>query len=327
MRVQPETIPWAAAFLSSRPNTVACARCYHSPVETFEGKPYSGARLDTFGIGKDASEPQAFVAKWRKSETTGPIGAVMGAFYSFRRDWYMDGLRRPWQYGTGWGSDEELISAATWLRGGSVHLLPVAVWHRARGPADVPYKLTNEQVWGVWGNRLRMLYMMPMPQEELIAMYRHLANALTVQHWRKVELIAKCGEVSWYREFLAAGPMKWAEFKAQIMDRENVEVAKEVHKAEKPKRTPRKSKAQRVLLPSAIAVKARILDMEEEKAVTTPPAHVANWGAAETPRACPMCKKARARCYKTHRAAGFIRRYRNCNECGRNFMTREAIAD
>jgi hypothetical protein len=67
---------------------------------------------------KDADEPQSFVGKWRKSDAVGQIPCVMGACYGITRDWYMNGLRRPWQYGTGWGCDEELISAATWLRGG-----------------------------------------------------------------------------------------------------------------------------------------------------------------------------------------------------------------
>lgn len=337
MRVKPETIPWAAAFLRSRPDTVSCAQCFHSPVESFQGKPYNGARLDAIGIGKDASEPQAFVAKWRKSETTGPIGAVMGAFYSFRRDWYMDGLRRPWQFGTGWGCDEEIISAATWLRGGSVHLLPVPVWHRARGPAEVPYKLTDEQLFGVFANRLRILYMMPMPADERQVMYRHIAPQLTAAQWKKVASIAKCDDVAVYREFLAAGPMKWPEFMVEIMDNEEVEMAREKHNrnepADAPKKRGRPSKAAtekaRKIAEAEIAKAASQPPPAIESRIASaiaPPAQLANWGAAETPRACPHCHQSSAIVYSTHRDPRHIRRYRTCNHCGRNFVTREVIA-
>jgi hypothetical protein len=227
MRVQAETIPIAAAFVHLCENTVAVAHCFHGSGEpSFDGRPYAAAKLVDKSQGKDAHEPQSFVGKWRKTEGTErefcQVGCVMGAFYAFRTDWYMDGLRRPWQYGTGWGCDEEIISAATWLRGGSVHLLPVDVWHRARGPGEVPYKLTRRQLQGVWANRLRILYQMPMPE----AMRRELVENICVVHnyasWEPIVDMANLGAALDYRDFLAEGPMKWEEFERRIINQETV---------------------------------------------------------------------------------------------------------
>ena len=92
MRVKYRTLDAAADYVSRLGNKVACLRCHHSPTIDWTGTPYGGARLALkthWDEDDPTSEPQAMAAKWRKDPKPGKIGAVMGACYVFRRDWYI----------------------------------------------------------------------------------------------------------------------------------------------------------------------------------------------------------------------------------------------
>lgn len=98
---------------------------------------------------------QALVAQWADNKP-GEISCVMGACYGFRKDWYLH-MNQPWRLGTGWGCDEETISAVSWLCGGSVDLLDFYVGHymgKPRRSSIMDGDMT-------WANRLRLIQMLP----------------------------------------------------------------------------------------------------------------------------------------------------------------------
>ena len=232
MRTQYRTLEAMADYVAQKGRTVACLRCHHSETEDWTTKPYGGARLVWTDKDKNGF-CQSFVAKWRKTNMAGKIGAVIGACYAMRRDWYIDGLKRPWQHGTGWGCDEEILSAATWLRGGEVELLPWAVWHRARSEGAQPFQYTERQILGVWANRLRLLQVLPMEGDRRERLVKHLASNILGDgeqvHKEKWAAIAKISDESlqWqeeYRAFLNAGGLSWREFCSQVMEKETVKM-------------------------------------------------------------------------------------------------------
>ena len=332
MRVKAGTLDAMAEHCAQNPQTVATTYCHHSYKQDWTSKPYAGASIEWTSQGKDANEPQAFTAKWRTERTTGQIPCIMGACYGFTRDWYMDGLRRPWQFGTGWGCDEELLSAATWLRGGSVELLDLAVWHQARKPGLVPYRLTDAQLYGVWANRVRILDMMPMNEADRAELVRHLMPALSIGEWQKVQRInARSAEkVSNYRDFLSSGPLSWADFKRKAVGVQSVSkpTMKELRKA---------AKAMGITVPFGCKKDHLVMLLDNKRKTDKPAAKpaapkkqaVANWGAGEMnnlgKRACVHCGGGITVVTRVMRAGKLVQRYRRCNECHKNFPTREII--
>ena len=340
MRTQKGTLDAMAEWVHANPTSVAVAQCHHSYTEDWTGQPYSGASFAWKDQGKDANEPQAFTAKWRKDHATGQIPCVMGACYAFSRAWYMDGLRRPWQYGTGWGCDEELISAATWLMGGRVDLLPVSVWHQARKPGQVPYKITNQQLIGVWANRTRILDMLPMSADERNELVKHIMPALTLSQWRQVNAVSNQQEVAEYNSFLSTGPMDWATFKQEYIGVQTIKptTMKELReqarnmgitvpfgckKVELQALIGGKKCSQPAKNRSSICTTTRVIAPKEVKTL-------ANWGAAEInslgKRACVHCGGGVTVVVTTMRAGSLLTRYRKCNDCTKRFPTREIVA-
>jgi hypothetical protein len=333
MRVQPGMLDAMAEYCARKPTSVVGTRCFHHYDITWTGKAYNGARFSWIDKGKDAGEPQSFAGKWRKSDAVGQIPCVMGACYGFTREWYINGLRRPWQYGTGWGCDEELISAATWLRGGSVELLPYAVWHRARKPGQVPYKITDMQLLGVWANRLRLLDMLPMSDDERKELVLNLMPALTAAQWRQVNAISDPEEVAEYREFLGSGPMDWADFKREIV---GVETVKDYNMKElRAMATERGIKVPfgckkadlTTLLQDGTGFGAMPV-VEPTRPKTA--ASRANWGANEInnagKRCCVHCSSDNTKVGRVMRAGKLITRYRSCGKCSKRFTTREIVS-
>ena len=336
MRTKKGTLDAMAEWVHANPKSVAVAQCHHSYTEDWTGKPYSGASFAWKDQGKDANEPQAFTAKWRKDHATGQIPCVMGACYAFKREWYMDGLRRPWQYGTGWGCDEELISAATWLMGGRVDLLPVSVWHQARKPGQVPYKITNQQLIGVWANRTRILDMLPMSADERNELVKHIMPALTLSQWRQVNAVSNCQEVAEYNKFLSTGPMDWATFKQEYIGVQTIKPT-----TMKELREQAKNMGIKVPFGCKKADLTKLLQSSngfdgveaEPKPKPETQKTRANWGANEINnagrRCCVGCSGGNTTVYRTIAGIGAAvptRRYRECGDCGEKFPTREFIA-
>ena len=342
MRTLKNRLTAAADYIGNRGHKVACLKCFHSEEVDWSGIPYSGARLVWKSHGKDASEPQAFTAKWRTEDKTGKIGCVMGACYVFRRDWYIDGLKSPWQHGSGWGCDEELISAATWLRGGEVELLPWAVWHRARKAGTQPFRYSNAQLQGVWANRLRLLQVLPMPNEQRNDLVRHLMTATSKHNWKKIADISD-RTAQWqaeYRSFLNAGGLSWAEFATQVMEKETVKVATMMELREQARemgiKVPfgcRKADLAKMLADYDAGNKKAAIPQKEikssQKVDSAPkkPKQRANWGANEwnnlKKRECPHCGANNSVAVGVRHVGRLTLRQRKCKECAKFFPTRE----
>jgi hypothetical protein len=334
MRVKPGTLDALAAWCMDNSTSVAVPQCFHSYEQDWTGKPYGGARFAWTDYGHDKREPQAFAGKWRKESTVGQIPCVMGACYAFKRDWYIDGIRAPWAFGTGWGCDEEILSAATWLRGGTVDLLPLQVWHQARKPGQVPYKMTRRQLFGVWANRTRIIDMMPMTLNDKTELIRHIIPAMSANEWRTVNKINAIftDEVEAYRQFLANGPMKWAEFK-EMMSMETVKPmgmkAMRAIAKEKGITVPFGCKKGELL--SMLQGSNELEQTPKTVEVEKKPAPVrANWGAGETnnagKRCCVHCDSCSTTVTRTMQAMRLVQRYRLCNDCNKRFPTREILA-
>lgn len=223
MRVKPGSLDAIAAEVAAG-HHVVCARCNHNHVP-WEGATYSAAKVcwksEEFG-----NQHWVLSGKWRETPDPGPIGCVMGACYAFSRDWYMDGIGAPWQFGAGWGCDEELLSISTWLAGGESWLSPEVVWHRARSQDDVPYNLTIKQQAGVWANRLMMLDMLPMSHDDRAELSEWIYRNELGNLWGIILDICRNreDEISLYRTRLAAranaAGRTWDDWKDTWMDKE-----------------------------------------------------------------------------------------------------------
>jgi len=107
----------------------------------------------------------ALSAKWNDPpKEPGPVAAIMGACYAFRRSWY-DAIGQPLQVLRAWGGDEELLTLGTYCMGGHVHMLPVTVGHIYMAAHTGRIKTADESD-AIWGNRLTVLHSIPMAPEE-----------------------------------------------------------------------------------------------------------------------------------------------------------------
>lgn len=148
--------------LGEHPQDVLCAHTPGLDPEKWQRQSHicSGA----FVLWADGGAT-ALSLKWRYSYDTGEIPAILGACYGISREWYMDGLQRPWQYGTGWGCDEETLSIANWLCGGRNVVMPFDAAHWFREQHQLPYSVDAMHLAGSFANRLRMIDMIPMQDE------------------------------------------------------------------------------------------------------------------------------------------------------------------
>ncbi len=147
--------------LADNPHDVLCAHCPGLVPQEWRRQVHdcSGA----FFLWQDGGT--CLSLKWRYSYDTGEVPAVLGACYGINREWYLDGLQRPWQYGTGWGADEEILSISNWLCGGRNFVMPYDAAHWFRDQASVPYPTDAFAVCGSYANRIRMVKMLPMPDD------------------------------------------------------------------------------------------------------------------------------------------------------------------
>ena len=121
--------------------------------------PGTGARFLQASL-EPGGEKWAMSGKWAPHRVYEPIGCVFGAAYAFRKKWYKE-IGSPLQLLTGWGMDEEYLSAASWLAGGRCILLDYEAAHLFREkPA---FEIAPQDVIDRWLNRLRFLGLLPIP--------------------------------------------------------------------------------------------------------------------------------------------------------------------
>jgi glycosyltransferase involved in cell wall biosynthesis len=136
--------------LTSNPeNVVWCGTCLGLDKDNMDvTKPkgeYHGARLSLY----ERKESQIFEGKWIdvKEGNDYEISCLMGACYFFHKSWFMKiGGTKSLKM---WGSDEPLLSAKTYLAGGSIKMMKdVKIGHKFRDNAsystDVSYLIYNK---------------------------------------------------------------------------------------------------------------------------------------------------------------------------------------
>jgi len=147
-------------------------------------------------------------AKWNNPPAkAGPVAAVMGACYSFRRKWY-DKIGQPLQILRAWGGDEEILSLSTHLMGGKVEMLPVTVGHIYMAAHNGRVK-TADETEAIWANRYAIVDAMPMPEPEREGLRDWMSRS--PKAWRRVR--GECKKAVELRAFLESGPVAWSSLK------------------------------------------------------------------------------------------------------------------
>jgi glycosyltransferase involved in cell wall biosynthesis len=169
MRYRAGALDKQAEYARNNPDSLTCLKCFHNEKMSFTGNPYMAAEIKWKSkIERPDATPQFWVlhGQWRKEKTTGEISCIMGACYALSRSRYIETLKSPLRFGRGWGMDEEMLSIITWLSGGKVEILPLECAHLYRLQPQVPYKMTHENIYGVWANRFSLAYMLPMCDDD-----------------------------------------------------------------------------------------------------------------------------------------------------------------
>tara|TARA_Y100000310_G_scaffold333780_1_gene412046 strand:+ start:1227 stop:2378 length:1152 start_codon:yes stop_codon:yes gene_type:complete len=149
-----------------RTNHLTCCRMksLDQSAKPMKDKPQGGAFL-ALKSREVGSEHWALSAKWNKPPAkAGPVPAVMGACYAFRRKWYA-AIGEPLELLHAWGGDEEVLSLGTHFMGGHVHLLPVTVGHIYMASHTGRVKTADESA-AIWGNRFAIVEALPIPEPE-----------------------------------------------------------------------------------------------------------------------------------------------------------------
>jgi hypothetical protein len=158
----------------SHPRTIGCCVCVGlddalPTPSTWQHRPrYHGARIDL--VGHDGGTWRVFCDKWlddpvlpKKIRMGVPqrIPSPLGGAYVMQRDWYVQGLGRPWYGMAGWGCSEVTLAMVGYFAaGGGVALLPLEIAHYFRGSAPYQTDLTV-----ILFNQLRLLHILPMPPD------------------------------------------------------------------------------------------------------------------------------------------------------------------
>lgn len=127
---------------------------------------YTGAQIHWQEI--NGSETRLLVPKWSDNSFGSRIGAVMGAFYAFKKSWY-EKMAGPWSVFASWGCDEETISIASYLAGGDCRLMAehVRSWHLFGHPERIRY--TTAEIATIAANRFLLFRLFPFAFEDLAA--------------------------------------------------------------------------------------------------------------------------------------------------------------
>lgn len=160
MRFKAGALDFMAQYITDNPIALACLKCHHNPQMSFDDNCYHGAEI--YWKQEEPNNNRALSAKWRGEQTTGEISAVMGACYGFNRNAYRK-IGEPWRLGVAWGNDEETVSIAIRLIGGSVVLLDAECAHEFRSKSS--YQVNERDIVGIWYNRIRNLHYLPIAPE------------------------------------------------------------------------------------------------------------------------------------------------------------------
>jgi glycosyltransferase involved in cell wall biosynthesis len=153
------------------PHTVSCGCCV--PMFDQGGKLFWNEKerctATRFVLTSDEPGGEHWVmsGKWAAQTPGNPVGCVYGACYGMTVKHYK-AIGEPLALLTGWGMDEEYLSAATWLSGGRCHLLPYDAAHLFR--AKPSFNTARYDAVLRLVNRARFVFMLPAPEADLSAM-------------------------------------------------------------------------------------------------------------------------------------------------------------
>ena len=153
-------------FHTPRHNFLTCCRMqsYEQDGRTLLGDVKGGAFI-AYKTRQVCNEYWPLPASWLfEPRTEGPVSAIMGACYAFRRKWYTK-IGEPLRILRAWGGDEEILSLATHLIGGHVELLPIIVGHIYMANTNRGNQSADEAA-AIWGNRYAILEALPIREDE-----------------------------------------------------------------------------------------------------------------------------------------------------------------
>ena len=220
---------WAPGFVDysrSNPKHVGCLTMLpltreQMLMEKAKGR-YFGAHIIPFDENKNLSpeDPmrrRILVDKWNRTREPGEVGSVLGGAYFFQRDWYLDGLKGPWEELLGWGFLEANISIPNYLLGGTNVCIETEIGHMFR--PSTPYA---SDLGRMLFNQLYLAQVVIPDIKERKALLAQLElpdNAVT----RRAEAYLKRSIFRWYRRYLLEeGQRTWQQYKEQWMDPDRV---------------------------------------------------------------------------------------------------------
>lgn len=259
--------------------------CHHNEECSFVSTPYAGARI--VYKAQDGREKHALSAKWSKQTEVGKRGAVMGACYAFRRDWYM-GMGRPLAALQGWGCDEEILSICSWISGFDPVLFDGHVAHRYR--QRPPWPVLDSDHQGHHASRMALInavVMDPAESADLKAWQRSwvpegIRDVVTPEIEAVRQAIMKCKRT-------------WSQWRKEICEPEEINGVQQSRREE-------------------LSTKAPLISNGS-----------ANYGCTENKRVCQHCGSANSKVMRTVQTGRMIVRYRTCEDCSTRRATQEIL--
>lgn len=210
--------------IRDHPTDLACAvssqlREQEMAMEQASGR-YYGCKLDLFSRHSNG-QYWIFSPRWdgeaaKQAVMRGEVAqiqCIMGGSYALSRQWYLDGLRAPWQFNRGWGASEQTVSIPNELLGGRNVILPVEIGHMYRTGqySRVPYRTQ----WAHLGfNQMRLAHMLPIPDELRASLLSHVMRTPDVAaQVRDIRQLLNTCRYAEYRDFLTRrGVLTWDQY-------------------------------------------------------------------------------------------------------------------
>ena len=174
---------------------------------------YAGARI--VYRAKDGQAKYALSAKWSKDIKPGPRGAVMGACYAFRRDWYYS-VGQPLAALPGWGCDEEALSISAWMSGHMPVVLDCRAAHRWRN--RTPWNVSSEECARVLQSRMALIH----------AVVTEAGARRELEEWQRSWVregipASNTPEAERWRLALLKQPRKWAQWRKEVCEPDEID--------------------------------------------------------------------------------------------------------
>ena len=303
MRFQGSVLADMAAHLSAQGGLIV-PYCYGLEGETIRmDQQYCGARM--VYRAQDGSERTALAAKWSKDRKPGVRGAVMGACYGFRREWYMS-AGQPLAALPGWGGDEEILSIAAWISGEAVELVDGMVGHRFRN--SPPWKRDARQIaaeqQAKLASRMTLIHCVAddASRRELFDWQGNGANNHNLTAYSTPES-ERC------RKALRGFVRNFADWKRDICEPDEINGVQ--------------TRGVSILQP-VYAKAIEKLNTNVSKPIKS--VGKSNYGATESRRVCHACQSPNSRIVTVRRAGSLVIRYRICDDCKARRTTQEIVS-